>query len=63
VLANAMFDLAPLQISDKVRARTGLWIGESVATAGLIALIFTLARSGRGALSAGAVGGYIGAAY
>jgi len=34
-----------------------------VATAGLIALIFALARSGRGALSAGAVGAYIGAAY
>lgn len=63
VLANAMFDLAPLQISEKVRASTGLWIGEIVATAGLIALIFTLARSGRGALSAGAVGAYIGAAY
>ncbi|MBA2471925.1 MAG: aquaporin family protein [Pseudonocardiales bacterium] len=63
VLANAMFDLAPLQISEKVRASTGLWIGEIVATAGLIALIFALARSGRGALSAGAVGGYIGAAY
>ena len=63
VLANAMFDLAPLQISDKVRATPGLWIGEVVATAGLIALIFALARSGRAALSAAAVGSYIGAAY
>ena len=63
VLANAMFDLAPLQIADKVRATPGLWIGEIVATAGLIALIFALARSGRAALSAAAVGSYIGAAY
>ncbi|MCY7343467.1 MAG: aquaporin family protein [Pseudonocardia sp.] len=63
VLANAMFDLAPLQVSEKVRASPGLWLGEVVATAGLIALIFALARSGRGALSAGAVGAYIGAAY
>jgi glycerol uptake facilitator-like aquaporin len=63
MLANAMFDLAPLQISTKVRATPGLWIGEIVATAGLIALIFTLARTGRAALSAGAVGAYIGAAY
>jgi glycerol uptake facilitator-like aquaporin len=63
VLANAMFDLAPLQISTKVRATPGLWIGEIVATAGLIALIFTLARTGRAALSAAAVGSYIGAAY
>lgn len=58
-----MFDLAAFQISDRVRASTGLWIGEIVATAGLIALIFALARSGRAALSAGAVGAYIGAAY
>jgi len=63
VLANAMFDLAPLQISTKVRATPGLWIGEIVATAGLIALIFALARTGRAALSAAAVGAYIGAAY
>jgi glycerol uptake facilitator-like aquaporin len=63
VLANAMFDLAAVQISDKVRATPGLWIGEIVATAGLVALIFALARSGRGALSAAAVGSYIGAAY
>ena len=34
-----------------------------VATAGLIALIFGLARTGRTALSAAAVGAYIGAAY
>ena len=63
ILANAMFDLAALQVSDKVRATPGLWIGEIVATAGLIALIFTLARTGRAGLSAAAVGAYIGAAY
>ena len=34
-----------------------------MATAGLIALIFTLARTGRAALAAAAVGAYIGAAY
>ena len=34
-----------------------------VATAGLVALIFALARTGRGALAAPAVGAYIGAAY
>lgn len=63
VLANAMFDLAIFQISEKVRGSSGLWIGEIVATAGLSALIFTLARTGRASLSAGAVGAYIGAAY
>ncbi len=34
-----------------------------VATAGLASLIFALARTGRAALSAAAVGAYIGAAY
>ncbi len=63
LLANAMFELAILQISTKARAGVGHWIGEIVATAGLIALIFTLARTGRASVSGGAVGAYIGAAY
>lgn len=63
LLANAMFDLAVVQISTKARSGGGHWIAEVVATAGLIALIFALARTGRAALSAGAVGSYIGAAY
>jgi glycerol uptake facilitator-like aquaporin len=63
VLANAMFDLPPVAISSTDRASTGHGIGEIVATAGLVALIFLLARTGRHALSAAAVGAYIGAAY
>jgi glycerol uptake facilitator-like aquaporin len=63
VLANVMFDQAALEISTKDRFTTGHLVGEVVATAGLIALIFALARTGRAALSAGAVGAYIGAAY
>lgn len=63
VLANVMFDLPALQISAQARAGVGLWIGEIVATAGLIALIVALARTGRAALSAGAVAAWIGAAY
>ena len=41
----------------------GHLVGEVVATCGLIALIFALARTGRAAVSAAAVGAYIGAAY
>jgi hypothetical protein len=41
----------------------GLWLGEIVATAGLVALIVALARTGRAALSAMAVASWIGAAY
>jgi arsenate reductase len=63
VVANAMFDLAPLQISGHERVTSGVLLGEVVATAGLIGLIFALARSGRAPLSAAAVGAYIGGAY
>ncbi|MGS0686787.1 MIP/aquaporin family protein [Nakamurella sp. GG22] len=63
VLANVMFDLPAAQISTTERATTGHGIGEIVATAGLVALIFLLARTGRHVLSAVAVGAYIGAAY
>jgi glycerol uptake facilitator-like aquaporin len=62
-LANAMYDLTPLQISTHHRVTTGVLLGEVVATAGLIGLIFALARAGRAPLSAGVVGAYIGAAY
>jgi arsenate reductase len=63
VLANIMFDLPAVQISGKDRIGLGHGLGEVVATAGLVLLIFALARTGRAALSAAAVGAYIGAAY
>lgn len=62
LLANAMFDIG-LDLSTKERAASGHLLGEVVATAGLVALIFALVRSQRGALAAPAVGVYIGAAY
>jgi len=63
LLADVMFGLSVVQVSHKPRSSMGLWMGEVVATAGLIALIVILARTGRAAVSAGAVGAYIGAAY
>lgn len=63
VLANIMFDRRVFEIATKDRVTTGHLVGEVVATAGLIALIFALARTGRSGLSAAAVGAYIGAAY
>lgn len=62
-LANLMFDRQVFEIATKNRITTGHLVGEVVATAGLIALIFTLSRTGRAAMSAAAVGAYIGAAY
>jgi len=63
VLANLMYELSAMQTSQHHRATSATLLAEAVATAGLIALIFALARSGRGALSAAAVGAYIGSAY
>jgi glycerol uptake facilitator-like aquaporin len=63
VLANVMFDIDITQLSGKDRTGSNLLVAEAVATAGLVALIFALARTGRGALAAPAVGAYIGAAY
>jgi arsenate reductase len=62
VLANLMFDLPAVAWSQHHRTGSGLWLGEVVATAGLVLVIFGLARAGRGALAPLAVGAYIGAA-
>lgn len=62
VLANAMFDVGT-SFSAKDRLSAGHLLGEVVATAGLILLVFALATTSRGALAAPAVGAYIGAAY
>jgi len=39
ILANAMFDLAPLQISSTVRAGVGQWLSETIATVALMGAI------------------------
>lgn len=62
IVANAMFEVGT-SISGKDRATSGHLLGEVVATAGLILLIFALAATQRGVLAAPAVGAYIGAGY
>lgn len=62
LLANAMFAV-PAGLATTHRASGGHFAGEVVATAGLLVLIFALARTHRGVLSAPAVAAYIGAAY
>ena len=62
VLANVMFDV-PTSLSTTARATPATLIAEVVATFGLVLLIVALARTGRGAAAAPAVGAYIGAAY
>jgi len=63
VLANLMYDEAAVSWSTTERGAAHLWLGEIVATAGLIVLIFALAASGRATLAPAAVGAYIGSAY
>lgn len=62
VLANSMFG-EPTTVSTTVRLTGPHILAEVVATAGLILVIFSLARTGRSALTPAAVGAYIGAAY
>lgn len=63
ILANLMFDLDAVNWSTKDRSAGHLWLGEVIATAGLVALIFALVRTGRLRYVAGGVAAYIGGAY
>jgi arsenate reductase len=63
VLANLMFATAAVSVSTKERATAAHGLAEVVATIGLVLVIFTLIRSGRGERAPAAVGTYIGAAY
>ncbi|UXY20989.1 aquaporin family protein [Streptomyces cynarae] len=63
VLADAMFAKPLVQWSSHDRFAGHLWLGELVATAGLVLLIFGLGRTGRAHFAPVAVASYIGAAY
>jgi glycerol uptake facilitator-like aquaporin len=62
-LADAMFSEPVLVASRTHRGGAGVLLGEVVATAGLLLVIVALARTGRSAHAAWAVGAWIGAAY
>ena len=62
-LANVMFDLPAWQASTNDRVALGTLVGEVVATAGLLAVIGALTRTGRGHLGPILVPAWIGAAY
>jgi len=63
ILANLMFGRAAVSISTTDRITAPHFLAEIVATAGLILIIFALARTDRANLTPAAVGAYIGAAY
>ena len=58
-LAHVMFDMTVLQFSSHVRTGLGQWVGELVATAGLL-LVILRTPAGR---ASSMVAAYIGAAY
>ncbi len=63
IAANGMFARAAVSISTKHRASGAHRLAEVIATLGLLLVIFSLARTRRGATAPAAVGAYIGAAY
>lgn len=63
VIANLMFSLPAVALSEHARGGGGLWLGEAVATFGLLIVIFGVVRGGRAALAPVAVGAYITGAY
>jgi glycerol uptake facilitator-like aquaporin len=63
ITANAMFELPGIQASAHARSGAGLWLGEVVATAGLILVIQLIGAQKNGKYVPFAVAGWIGAAY
>ncbi len=63
IVANLMFSLPVVSVSEHLRSGGGAWVGEFVATFGLLLVIFGVVRSGRSSLAPFAVGAYIAGAY
>ncbi|MEO6334631.1 MAG: MIP/aquaporin family protein [Pyrinomonadaceae bacterium] len=63
IAANLMFDLPALFPSARVRTGFGLWLGEFVATFGLVGVIVSVSRRYKAFHTAVAVASYITAAY
>jgi glycerol uptake facilitator-like aquaporin len=63
IIANVMFDLPAIQISTNERVSAGTLIGEVIATAGLITVIFVLVARSQDKLIPVAVATWIGSAY
>lgn len=63
IIANLMYDLPGIQISTHERVSTGTLVGEVIATAGLITVIFVLVARAQEKLIPVAVAAWIGSAY
>jgi glycerol uptake facilitator-like aquaporin len=63
VLANLMFGLSAVSLSQHERTGWGIWLAEVVATFGLLLVILGLVRTGRSTWIAASVAAYIVGAY
>src|SRR5436190_2545391 len=63
MIANLMFSLPAIDLSTKHRGGAGVFLGEVVATIGLVLVVAGAARAGRLTATAVAVGAYIAGAY
>jgi glycerol uptake facilitator-like aquaporin len=63
ICANVMFDLAALQVSEKARITAGTFLGEAIATAGLLVVILVFVSRKNDTHIALAVAAWIGSAY
>ncbi len=63
ILANLMFGLSAVSVSQHERSGSGIWLSEVVATFGLLLVILGLVRAGRSSWIAAAVAAYIVGAY
>ncbi|CAB4344800.1 unannotated protein [freshwater metagenome] len=63
ILANIMFGLTAFQVSTHQRVSLGTFIGEVVATSGLLTVIALLGKNGRSASAHLVVPAWIGSAY
>jgi arsenate reductase len=63
IVANLMFEAPAVTVSGHARTGVALWLGEVVATFGLLLLIFATIGGGRPSALPVTVGAYIAAAY
>jgi glycerol uptake facilitator-like aquaporin len=63
MIASLMFSLPAIELSTTHRGGAGVWLGEVVATVGLVLVVAGAARAGRLTATAAAVGAYIAGAY
>lgn len=63
IIANLMFEYPAVEFSSRVRSSPGLWLGEFIATLGLLLVIHGCVRTGRANVVAVAIAAWIAGAH